>query len=563
MKTSKGIGRFLSYLVPLLLAGALNLVKYQFVPLQLFGFLHAGVVSSILIETVYLQWFLSVRRRFPQKQMRRHVAVFAVLFMLLSLLRVIKYCFVSLGSTTARYLWYAYYIPLIFGPLFMVYASLYFGKPDNYVVSKKWRLLLLPAVLLTAGIFTNDLQQWAFRFPEGLANWETYTHGWLYFAVAVWVALTLLAIVFLAARSMFSRRLLKRAWIPAAVFGGILVYYFLYLSTAEHSILQSVFGMNDFICVSGIAIWESLVAARIIVSNTDHPAIFAVSSLNAGLADHALSVRQRSQNAVLLRPETLRAAQKGEVQLDGGNMLLKERTVQGGWFYWTEDISELRRLNETLKETAEGLKEENAMLRVAAEMDDERRATIAQTQLYDSMTASLRPQLEKLDAWTAALPKQETAYRDALRRCGVLLAYCKRRSNLLLQAQTHPVLTGEELRQCFEESAVALQLAQIPCEIATDASLRLSAENAAVLYETFERVLELVLPALRQMSLTLTAKPDGSPVFLLTLALDRAAQTLHEQLQQTAKEAKHSLETIAAHFVLALKTAKGDEMLCD
>ena len=362
---------------------------------------------------------------------------------------------------------------------------------------------------------------------------------------------------------MFSRRLLKRAWIPAAVFGVILVYYFLYSSSEEHSLIQRMFGMNDFICIAGIAIWESLVAARIIVSNTDHPAIFAVSSLNAGLADRALLVRQRSQNAVSPQPETLLAAQKGEVQLDGGNMLLKERAVQGGWFYWTEDISELRRLNEALKETAEGLKEENAMLRVAAEMDDERRATIAQTQLYDSMTASLRPQLEKLDAWTAALPKQETAYRDALRRCGVLLAYCKRRSNLLLQAQTHPILTGEELRQCFEESAMALQLAQIPCEIATDASLRLSAENAAVLYETFERVLELVLPALRQMSLTLTAKPDGSPVFLLTLALDRAAQPLHEQLQQTAKEAKHTLEAIAAHFVLALKTAKGDEMLCD
>ena len=110
---------------------------------------------------------------------------------------------------------------------------------------------------------------------------------------------------------------------------------------------------------------------------------------------------------------------------------------------------------------------------------------------------------------------------------------------------------------------MALQLAQIPCEIATDASLRLSAENAAVLYETFERVLELVLPALRQMALTLTAKPDGSPVFLLTLTLDRATQPLHAQLQQTAKEAKYSLETIAAHFVLALKTAKGDEMLCD
>ena len=37
-------------------------------------------------------------------------------FFLLNLLRVMKYSFVTPGGAPARYLWYAYYIPLTFGP---------------------------------------------------------------------------------------------------------------------------------------------------------------------------------------------------------------------------------------------------------------------------------------------------------------------------------------------------------------------------------------------------------------------------------------------------------------
>nr|MCR5689638.1 hypothetical protein [Clostridiales bacterium] len=102
----------LLYLIPLVCAGMLNLVDG--VPFRInlwnrgvFQLVHSGVLASLLIEAVYIQWAFSIRRRFPQKQMRSNTTLFAAAFILLSLFPVIKYSFVTQGGTAARYLWYA------------------------------------------------------------------------------------------------------------------------------------------------------------------------------------------------------------------------------------------------------------------------------------------------------------------------------------------------------------------------------------------------------------------------------------------------------------------------
>ena len=562
MNYSKGIPRFLSYFVPLSLAGLVVYAKHylEFT----WGLLHSGMTKSVFILLVLLEWVLSVRRRFPQKQMRSNVTVFAALFILLELLTTMKYCMVTHGGTVARYLWYAYYFPLVFGPLFMFYAALCFGKSDDYRIPKKWYWLLLPAVLLSVGVLCNDWHQLAFRFPNGIANWEAdYTHGILYFLAAGWGVLGLLSVIGLMIRSTYNRRLMKALWMPGVILLLMGLYPLLYAYPGQEVVLiQRIFEMNDFICVSCILLWESLVIARIIVSNSDYPAIFAASSLHAGLADRDFQVRQTSANAITPQPEELRKAQNGELLLPDGDTLLKARSVQGGWFYWTEDISDLRRLNEQLKETAEDLKEEHAVLQVTAEMDDKRRATITQTKLYDSVNASIRPQLEKLDAWIAALPAEESAYRDVLWRCGVLLAYCKRRSNLLLQAQEHPVLTAQELRQCFEESAMALRLAKISCTVNVETQIRISAQSAAALYEAFETALERVLPVLAAVEIYLTCKNEQEVTLRLTFYI--LADVLSEQallaLRQDFEETKSDADNKEIRLILVGKNQEVDNL---
>ncbi|MBQ6164996.1 MAG: hypothetical protein IJK23_11030 [Clostridia bacterium] len=517
----KSVRNLILYLVPILCAGLMNAAEHLPVKISVpanADFLHGGAISSLIIGTVCLHWCLSVRRRFPQKHMRNNVSLFASALILLPVLRAVKSAYLYPGATAARYIWYVYYIPMTFGPLFMVHASLYFGKADDFRISKKWRWTYLPAALLSAGVLTNDLHRLAFRFPDGLEHWENYSHGVLYYLTAGWIVLMMLSVIALAIRSTLNRRLLRTAWLPATVLAAVALYFFLYAYPGDHSsIFQWAFGLNDFFCLGSIALWESFVAARIIVSNNGYPAIFAASSLNAGLADGDFQVRQVSENGVRPQPEELRAAAGGETLMPDGDTLLKTRAVQGGWFYWTEDLSELHRLNEALNDTADYLTEENAMLRISAEIEEGRRRTAEQTALYDRVTESLRPQLDALDELLRDLPEDETGFRAGMQRAGVLIAYAKRRGNLLLLADTNPTVPAGELGLCLEESARALRSAGVACEYRVEADAEVPTAFVCALYELFGKTTERTFGSLRSVSVSLEAPAPDRILFELTL----------------------------------------------
>ena len=518
----KSLRRLISFVLPIVFTGFLNTVIVPVKVLPLI-FIHFGETSSVIFLCVIIYWYFNVRRSFPQKQLRYNVAFFTAMFILLKVLTIIKYYFVIPGSTIARYAWYAYYFPLTFAPVFMLFASLHFGKPDNYRISGKWYWAFLPAALISAAILTNDLHQLAFSFPNGFTDWEhDYTHGIFYYMAFIWSGLGMLGVIILAVRSTFSRRLFKTAWLPLLILVMIGSYPLIYTNDAANRLfIQKFFAMNDFICISCILLWESFVISKIVVSNSDYSDIFAASSLNAGLADTDLQVRQVSARGVRPLPEQLRAAQNGEALLPDGDTLLKSRTVSGGLFYWTEDVKELRRLSEKLADSADYLEEENAMLRVSAQIEEGRRQTEEQTKLYDRVTDALRPQLEKLDKLLKNKPEDEEAFRDSLKTAGIIVAYIKRRSNLLIQADIKPVLTGTELALCFEESAKALRMADISCELCIDKEANFSARDADRLYEEFETAVESSFPGLRYIRVAISeSEEDG---FLMTLTLNEDA----------------------------------------
>ena len=478
------------------------------------------LIRVFLENAIFLHWLFSARRRFPQKQMRRHVTLFVAAFMILNLMMTAKYCFTQQDSVVQRYIWYAYYTTFVFGPLFMFHASLYFGKPDDYVISRRWNWMYLPPALISVGVLTNDWHQLAFRFNSGFANWnDDYSHGIVYHLAALWMLAMLLGVIVLAVRSTQSRHLFKTAWLPLAVLAVAALYRFKYSFLPQNGLwwMQTMYEFPEFVCLGSIAVWESFVIARIIVSNNNYPSIFAASSLRAGLADSSFQVRQTSAQAICPTAAQLKAAKENDMVLPDGDTLLKVRPVQGGWFYWIEDIAALRRLREQLDDTADYLSEENAMLRMSAEIEEGRKKTAEQTKLYDNVTEALRPQLKALRDLMETAPKEEAAFQDTMQKAALMVAYTKRRSNLLLLADSSRYFSGEELNLCLEESAKVLRLAGKPCDLSVDKNLQITSQTADRLYEAFERVAENAFPALRSMSVILRSAGEDRVMLELTI----------------------------------------------
>ena len=551
------LGRMLAYLATLVCVALMN--NASGIPAQ-WNVLHLGVISSAVLFTACLQWRLSVRRRFPQKQMRGNITLFVDSLMLLCVLRAVKYAFTPLGGDAARYLWYAYYIPFTFGPVFLFLASLSLGRADDDRISKKWNLLFLPPTLLSASVLTNDLHRAAFGFPNGFAEWETcYTRGAVYYLAAAWIVLTVLGTVFNTVRSTFSRRLFKTAWLPAAVAAGMVIYLIIYVSPVHGLNNIPLFSLNDFLCFGSMALLESFVIARIIVSNQDYPAIFAASTLNAGIADQTLQVQRVSAQGVRPQPQQLDAAKNGETVLSDGETVLKARPVQGGWFYWTENLSELRRLREALNDTADYLNEENTLMQLTSELNEERRAVAGQLRLYDSVAASLSPQLDRINEILQSPPEKEASFRETLKTVGVLIAYAKRLGFLLLESRKTEEFTKDELLLCMEESARALRLADVKCEVTATGGMRVPANSAVALYEAFEALTEYALPALVSLELALSQDKTKACTTLVFTAELRPGVIPQTALRQLAEEKNRRAYAEGLRFEVIPKTAEGGD----
>lgn len=81
----------------------------------------------------------------------------------LALDRTVKYFFVTTAAAL-RYLWYCFYLPMLFIPLFAVFVAAAQGKPEDYRLPRWTQLLYVPAGALFLLVLTNDLHQAVFAF---------------------------------------------------------------------------------------------------------------------------------------------------------------------------------------------------------------------------------------------------------------------------------------------------------------------------------------------------------------------------------------------------------------
>lgn len=153
-----------------------------------------GIVRSLIYIALYIGWGISVSKRIIQTQVRHYMVSVSGLMVFWFVIRTIKYFFVT-DPGIIRQLWYWFYLPMLFIPLFSLFVALSLGKPENAKLSKTALVLLsVPTVLCLLLVLTNDLHQLVFAFPAGEVwtdNNMNYAFG--YYCVLGWEILCALS----------------------------------------------------------------------------------------------------------------------------------------------------------------------------------------------------------------------------------------------------------------------------------------------------------------------------------------------------------------------------------
>jgi hypothetical protein len=464
----------------------------------LFGFL-----AQLVLVALVLSWGISIQVRIVAKDMR-YVLVTSVAFLLFWLVvRYAKYAFFNYDETIRRYLWYAYYIPqLVISPL-SLYIAFHLGCVSSRPVNRKWFLLAIPSLLLVVLIFTNDFHQLAFRFRPHFEDWSsTYAHGPIFSIVMVYniIALLIEVIVgYLRCRVSSSR---KKLWIPLLfLFLGVVLNWY------EYAYGLDSFNMPELFCFTFILVIESCIDIGFIPSNTQYRELFEQSDLCAVIVDKEGDVILSSRQPLPFDREDMRRAAEKPF-LVTPDLRLTSMPVSGGSVFWTDDLSQINRLNGELSDISSQLSEEHELITANASMEELRASLEKKQLLLDRINNVTDKEIRSI---RSLLDDGEKDKKRNLMHVCVLEAYVKRRSNLEILLDAGYVSYGE-LDYCIGESLQYLKAYGVNCFYKRKEGSAGNGFAVVKCYEQFERIIEDALPGLTD--LLVHVESDGKLVFL-------------------------------------------------
>lgn len=507
-----------------------------------------GLVRTMIYISLYIGWGFSVNRRILQTQVRRYMTGVSFLAVFWFIVRSIKYFFIS-DPGVIRQLWYWFYFPMLFIPLFSVFVSMSLGKPESYRLPKWTTLLYIPTLLFLLLVLSNDFHQLVFSFPAGTV-WSDSDNGYEYgyYLVIGWEILCALSAF--AVMLVKCRMAQRRKYLPAFLLSCSIVYAVIYASGVEW--MQLIGGdITAVQCLMFTGILESCIQCGLIQTNTGYDELFEAGTLGAQIADNDHQIRYASANSPVLSEQAMSAAEEGAVSLDR-NTLLKSHSIEGGRVYWREDITDITALLEKLEENRETLAEsvllEQENYRVKLEIHTWRE----KNRLYDLLQEMTAHQIDLLSSLFSQYDAEEDPEkcRSLLAKITVIGAYIKRMGNLIFIREKTQTTDTTELSLCMEESFANLQLMGVECESDIKKDIKILTEDAISAYDFFEKVVEAAIDDLHFVWLKVRSLTDS-----IVLRLEVECESSLADLQDACESC--SLEDGVWCFVLHFRKAGG------
>lgn len=438
-----------------------------------------GILRSLIYIALYIGWGISVSKRIIQVQVRHYLIAVSALMVFWFVIRSMRYFFIT-DIGISRQLWYWYYLPMLFIPLFSLFVAISLGKPENARLSKTALLLLsVPTVLCLLLVLTNDLHQLVFSFPEGEV-WTDSNNGYTfgYYIVLGWEILcALAAFVIMIIKCRLSYR---KKYLPFLLLACSIVYAFIYVSGVEW--MQLIGGdITAAQCLMFTGILESCIQCGLIQTNTGYEELFMVSRLGAQIMDQGNTVCLASSNAGGLTDEQRMSAKTHPVLADK-TTLIKSKPIRFGHVLWQEDVSELTEAIEQIEENCRDLSERNRL----RQENLETKKTILSLQEKNRAADVLNRETAGQISMIENLLTQYDTENDAKKRekllagAAVLGAYIKRYGNLLLVSHREETADIRDLSRCFEDSFVNLELLDVKCLCTLPADVILATKDMPI-----------------------------------------------------------------------------------
>ena len=465
-----------------------------------------GVYMSYIRAALYLMlfalWGYSLDRRIIQTQALHCMRLTAALMLVWLVLRTLKYEVVT-DITVARYIWYLYYLPMLFIPLFGVYIALSLGKSEEYrLTGRIVALAAIPAILFSL-VITNDLHQQMFAFNSGIPGIPdnySYHHRYLYFICLGWMVGCMdFSLICLLKKSRIKNGG-KKPLMPFIIGCITILYGILYLTGM--SAVRWWFGdMNVMLCLLYAAIYESCIRCRMIQSNTGYVELFEATTLAAVIMDRSGNVVIRSRAA----DEDMICPQDGTQIIRQDGTRISSAPINGGYVVWKDNVRPLTELRAQLSENKAQIKNNKEKLHEAYLIQKKLHELTEKRRIYDKLDLMYGDQINRIGQLLKQCENTETdEVHNILKRILLLGTYIKRSANLYFLSLEHELLSQQDIRLTVDEAVRVMNVCGTECSVVYYMTKPMHSEEVMRRFNLLKTVVETAVDGLNSIFICLS-----------------------------------------------------------
>ena len=459
-----------------------------------------------LVWLVYMMllfgWQYTITTKITQKAMRSHLSAQNIVSILYLTVRFVQDAFLYNNIQWMRFTGYFINIAAVFIPLFGLYAAFYLGMADDYRISKKWFLLIIPACFLSIMALTNDLHHFLYYIVPEEPQPNLYFHSsfgtYIIYLWGLWIIGYQVYIIYQRNGTTKSDSLFRKL-IP--FYEPILLFLFSIPYTATAYVIQ--FELVEYsagLIFIIVLCWELYILSGLIPVNMQYDEVFHCSTLAMQILSLAGEQIAVSENAVDITPEIFETLKHNKNYSFSEDTTMHLYQIPEGYMIWQTDLLEINQALQQLQRLNAELEEKRDLLAQEIRIQSSEASIRSRNEIYDSLSSEVD---EQLDLMKDILSKDNITENDWSRIC-LIGTYIKRFCNLRLTYQEQLMIPMGDLAISLQDMVKCMKNADIQTSMNFYPTSDLEPKLILLIMKTLETSLEKANFSLNSIKITIS-----------------------------------------------------------
>lgn len=455
-------------------------------------YLPEDFLRPYLVWAVYMLllfgWQHTISTKITQKTIRSHLTAQNVVSILYLTVRFIQDAFLYTNISWMRFTGYFINIAAVFIPLFGLYSALYLGKADDYRISKKWFLLLIPACFLSIMALTNDVHHFLYYIvpeePQPNLYFHPYIGTYIIYLWGLWMIGHQIYVIYQRNGTTKSDPLYRKM---TPFYEPILLLLFsIPYARAAYVVRFELVEYSAGLIFILVLCWELYILTGLIPVNTQYEEVFRRSTVAMQILSPIGERIAVSENAADITPVILESLKQNQHFSVTEDVIMHLHQIPGGYMVWQTDLSQINQALRKLQRLNADLEEKRDLLAQEIRIQSNEASIRARNDIYDSLSSEVAEQLASLKQ---ILSKEIIATDDWNRIC-LIGTYIKRFCNLQLTYQEQQMIPMGDLAISLQDMAKCMENLEIRTSLDFYPSSGLQPELILLIMKTLEEILE-------------------------------------------------------------------------